>query len=304
MKARLVCRYGPDHGTEHTLGREAVIGRGEDSSVVLAAPEVSQRHARIWFDDERGAYFVEDLGSLNGTRLDGLRVERPERLGRLHVLSFAGASEFFFVELDRGPEEAAEPAAGPAAARPEARSEDAVETTRIDAAVPAVPEVLRAAAEERGTRVEEQPVGLPEVLARQKAAAEDRKPEAGPAPRPEPPRPESPEPGRPVAAGPLLEIDLAGGARRFPLREGDNLLGRASRVTIRLRNRELSRRHATLRLAGGRVFLRDEGSRNKTCLNGEPLRAGVEVEVPPGAGLRFGRIEARLVSAEDADRDG
>lgn len=50
------------------------IGRRPDNAVVLAEKFVSARHAVIRRDN--GRYHVEDLGSSNGTRLNGRRVER------------------------------------------------------------------------------------------------------------------------------------------------------------------------------------------------------------------------------------
>jgi hypothetical protein len=45
------------------------IGRSPDSDVVLADPNVSRRHAEI--RPEMGGYVVRDLGSTNGTRVNG-----------------------------------------------------------------------------------------------------------------------------------------------------------------------------------------------------------------------------------------
>lgn len=50
------------------------IGRRPDNAVVLAEKFVSARHAVIRRDN--GRFHVEDLGSSNGTRLNGRRVER------------------------------------------------------------------------------------------------------------------------------------------------------------------------------------------------------------------------------------
>lgn len=50
------------------------IGRRPDNAVVLAEKFVSARHAVIGHDN--GRYYVEDLSSSNGTRLNGRRVER------------------------------------------------------------------------------------------------------------------------------------------------------------------------------------------------------------------------------------
>lgn len=82
----------PD-GTRVPLGEYAVsIGRGADSVIVLGDPNVSRRHAEV---RPRGdGYVVVDLGSTNGTRVNGALVsERPLADG--DVLSF-GATHLRF----------------------------------------------------------------------------------------------------------------------------------------------------------------------------------------------------------------
>ena len=59
-------------------GDETVIGRHPDCQVQLESNMVSRRHARVFSDV--GKLFVEDLGSGNGTFLNGSRVESPMRL--------------------------------------------------------------------------------------------------------------------------------------------------------------------------------------------------------------------------------
>jgi len=49
-----------------------VVGRSAEAGLVLADSEVSRRHAR--FETERGAVFVRDLQSRNGTFLNGRRL--------------------------------------------------------------------------------------------------------------------------------------------------------------------------------------------------------------------------------------
>lgn len=55
-------------------GREFVMGRQADADLQLNAREVSRRHARIVADG--GDYFLEDLGSSNGTFLNDQRVDQ------------------------------------------------------------------------------------------------------------------------------------------------------------------------------------------------------------------------------------
>jgi len=59
-------------------GGEVSIGRAAGSSLVLRERNVSRRHAR--FLRQNGAVFVEDLGSSNGTRVNGERIEGRRRI--------------------------------------------------------------------------------------------------------------------------------------------------------------------------------------------------------------------------------
>jgi pSer/pThr/pTyr-binding forkhead associated (FHA) protein len=62
-------------GLEMPVDRDwVVIGRGRGSDIVIAEPTMSRAHAAIGFDGER--FFVQDLGSTNGTRVNGGREER------------------------------------------------------------------------------------------------------------------------------------------------------------------------------------------------------------------------------------
>jgi serine phosphatase RsbU (regulator of sigma subunit) len=72
--ATLVTLQGPNPGRHFRLGDAAtLIGRVPTAAVYLDSLAVSRQHARVVRGDD--AYFVEDLGSSNGTFLNGRRVE-------------------------------------------------------------------------------------------------------------------------------------------------------------------------------------------------------------------------------------
>ena len=75
---RLLCVVGPKLGTSYRLGLgEVVIGRGM-VTVRLDSADVSRAHARVWF--EQDGFVVEDLGSANGTLVNGRYVDGPTAL--------------------------------------------------------------------------------------------------------------------------------------------------------------------------------------------------------------------------------
>ena len=78
--ARLIAVAGSQAGRKFKIGDVAVIGRGGDTAVTLEDAEVSRNHARVSKSDV-GAYLLEDLGSKNGTLVNGLPITR-------HLLSF------------------------------------------------------------------------------------------------------------------------------------------------------------------------------------------------------------------------
>ena len=80
--ARLVVVESPilDPGAEFELARvDVTIGRGGQSDIAVEGDEfASARHARI--EPRPDGVWVQDLGSTNGTFVNGVRVEQRRRL--------------------------------------------------------------------------------------------------------------------------------------------------------------------------------------------------------------------------------
>jgi adenylate cyclase len=76
------------------VGVTCSIGRSRDNHVALTSPLVSRHHALIHRQD-RGEYWLVDLGSHNGSQLNDHRVQRPTLLKDGDRLEFGG-SEFIF----------------------------------------------------------------------------------------------------------------------------------------------------------------------------------------------------------------
>jgi FHA domain/Protein of unknown function (DUF3662) len=84
-------------GTTIEIGANRVIvGRSAEADIVLPSDNVSRKHALIWRSE--GQSWIQDLGSSNGTSVDGTVVgERPVPLKSGSVVSLAG-HRYRFIE--------------------------------------------------------------------------------------------------------------------------------------------------------------------------------------------------------------
>lgn len=83
---QITIRSGPSPGKTFPLEREEVfLGRDQANDITISDAEVSRRHARFIMQDEN--ILVEDLGSTNGTFLNGERVSTPQQLRPGDVIS-------------------------------------------------------------------------------------------------------------------------------------------------------------------------------------------------------------------------
>jgi predicted component of type VI protein secretion system len=76
---QLVMRTGPTMGKTYGLEKsEIAIGRDPSNDIVINEAEVSRKHARLFLQDEM--YVLEDLGSTNGSFINGQRLMGPQEL--------------------------------------------------------------------------------------------------------------------------------------------------------------------------------------------------------------------------------
>ena len=101
--------------------------------------------------------------------------------------------------------------------------------------------------------------------------------------------PPAPLPGD---AGPVAAT-LRGASGQFSIRAGSEVrVGRdPGQCSIFLSEPRVSGVHATLKVDGGRLLVRDETSNNGTWISGARIEPGAWTPVPTGTPLRFGPVE-------------
>jgi pSer/pThr/pTyr-binding forkhead associated (FHA) protein len=102
QQAFLFFEEGALAGQKHAVDRPSVIiGRGGANTrcdIVLPERQVSRQHAEIYF--ERGRYFLKDLGSKNGTYLNGQPVDEAIELYDNDTIQIALCERVRFIGAD------------------------------------------------------------------------------------------------------------------------------------------------------------------------------------------------------------
>jgi predicted component of type VI protein secretion system len=111
---RLIVRTGPNPGVVIDLTKEvSMMGRDVTNDVVLGDAEVSRQHARL--TRTPAGFVLEDLGSTNGTFVNGDRLAAPRVLNAGDLL---GLGENVTLTFEATAPESAATVMGPAAGRP------------------------------------------------------------------------------------------------------------------------------------------------------------------------------------------
>ncbi len=309
-QARLFCKTGPLAGTSFSISGEATVGKSPGNTIQLTANIISGKHARIVFDEKRSEFFIEDLGSTNGTWVDGIKVAQKERLGALSIVSFANAFDFVFQTVSKN--ESSETKELP---KPEVKKQSESQqpptgkskATLFDDGTPAVPPMRppRQPPKQEPIVPQEPPASRPE----QRTVIDDgglvQVPSPGGA------RPVQPnkgatvfDDGRAAFSGPstpqiipkqyILEVKSPAGLKTFEMKEGDNIIGREKSCSIWIEDSSISRQHAIITLKSGSLTISDPGSKNGTFCNGRRVSTGETLR--SGDELQFGNIAARLIS--------
>jgi pSer/pThr/pTyr-binding forkhead associated (FHA) protein len=75
----MIVRTGPNPGTTYDLTKEVTLmGRDVSNDIILGDAEISRQHSRL--TRTPGGYVLEDLGSTNGTFVNGERLMAPRVL--------------------------------------------------------------------------------------------------------------------------------------------------------------------------------------------------------------------------------
>jgi pSer/pThr/pTyr-binding forkhead associated (FHA) protein len=100
---QFVMRSGPTPGVTFPLeGDQLIIGRDSSNSITINDAEISRKHSRLSF--QGGKYVLEDLGSTNGTFVNGQRLAGPVVLKPGDVISLGEQIVLMYdmINLDPG----------------------------------------------------------------------------------------------------------------------------------------------------------------------------------------------------------
>jgi serine/threonine protein kinase len=87
MLARLTIQNGQLVGRSYLFHQVmTTIGRTNGNDLIISGRTVSRRHARLWFDN--GQWFLQDLGSANGTMVNNMRIFQPMALKDGDIINF------------------------------------------------------------------------------------------------------------------------------------------------------------------------------------------------------------------------
>jgi hypothetical protein len=94
-RLEVVAAMGHEPGTTFDVGDGAIFGRSDAADIRVDDPFASSAHARIF--DRGGFMYLEDMGSTNGTYLNGRQVKTAERLKMADTIRI-GDSEYRYEE--------------------------------------------------------------------------------------------------------------------------------------------------------------------------------------------------------------
>jgi FHA domain len=94
-RLQVVAALGHEPGTTFDVSDGVMFGRSDGADIRVEDPFASSAHARIF--DRGGFMYLEDMGSTNGTYLNGRQVKNAERLKMADTIRI-GDSEYRYEE--------------------------------------------------------------------------------------------------------------------------------------------------------------------------------------------------------------
>ena len=95
--ARLIVKKGPQAGIVFPLiGDRIILGREEACDIVVRDAEVSRRHIQITWEDD--IFMIQDLGSTNGSFLNGTQLSTPTPLSNGNSIGLGQTSLRFEID--------------------------------------------------------------------------------------------------------------------------------------------------------------------------------------------------------------
>jgi pSer/pThr/pTyr-binding forkhead associated (FHA) protein len=299
---RLIGRTGDAANIDFPVTDLVRLGSSPGSDLPVKSRMVSRQHAQIVRDGTE--YFIEDLGSRNGTYVNGQRVQRL-RMRHLDVLTLAPDVDLIFLKSSVGSSPAVQPLphdspplgfSPPPTRAAASPAGDTIAAARGAAVVPPLQGFQEPGPGETAP-VSLEAARLP-VFDRGTTFGADRKedapamPQSGDSPAATPTEPSPGDRPIPSRVGPILGVQLEG-SRTFRLNRGDFLLGRSREADVRLETAyNVGRRHARLRIDPDGVTLTDLGTANGTFINGQRVEGAAAV--PDGCRLALATLEFSL----------
>jgi pSer/pThr/pTyr-binding forkhead associated (FHA) protein len=142
--ARIFSKTGELSEASYPFSGEAVIGSDSGCTISLSGTDILPEHARIWFEIEQGAFYLEDLSQTSATTVDGVPVLSTVRLDELNIITLSGQHDLIFAVTPSGSEPitiATPPAAAekPTESAADQSPDDAMQRTQIGTELPPLP---------------------------------------------------------------------------------------------------------------------------------------------------------------------
>ncbi len=106
----IIVKVGENIVKQYFFAKETMsVGRAPDNEIVIENLAISRNHANIQFED--GKYWVTDLGSSNGTYVNGVKVKRTELIDK-DVITLGKHKLFFYDQRASDAQAASQPDIG------------------------------------------------------------------------------------------------------------------------------------------------------------------------------------------------